>query len=162
MDLNRPLETRGHGVTVRLVEEMSICQNLVTKYEYGTRLREDSSRQLVKGDLNLKLISRKIGVQDIESRLLAKEFDLVQKITSTSQNRERMVQQRYFKKFFGVKCQFGPYRVNLGECAAGANSSHLGRREGHNGKKLFAREHDPEPVQARRQEQLHRHAEAGQ
>lgn len=99
----------------RLVNQMQICQNLVTKFEYGTRLREDSSRKIVKNNLSLKLISRKIGIQEMANRLISEEFDLVQKITSTKRNSERTVQKRLFKKYFGVGSQFGPYKVNSGK-----------------------------------------------
>lgn len=93
---------------------MGICQNLITEFEYGTRLREDSSRELVKQDSNLKLVCRKIAASDIEKRLLNEEFDLVQKITSTKRNQERMILQKQFKKFYGVSIKYGPYRVNSG------------------------------------------------
>jgi hypothetical protein len=93
---------------------MNINQNLITEFEYGTRLKEDSSRDLVKNNSNLKLICRKISPEDIDKRFIHEEFDLVQKITSTKKNDERMVFKKQFKKFFGVNMRSGPYRVNSG------------------------------------------------
>jgi hypothetical protein len=93
---------------------MGVCQSLVTEFEYGTRLKEDSSRELVKNNSNLKLICRKIGLEDIDKRLIYEEFDLVQKITSTKRNQERMALKKGFKKYYGVNMRDGPYRVNSG------------------------------------------------
>ena len=134
---------------------MKSAQELVTQFEYGVKLKEDSSRDFIERDANLKLICRKIGPENVEHRLIGEEFELLQKMTSTKKNQERMLFKKYFKKFYGVGSKDGPYRVN-----AGRLTSHGRRGKGNHGRQLPAREHDQRPFCARRQEQLHRHAKA--
>ena len=89
-------------------------QELVTEFEFGVRLKEDSSRAFVEKDANLQLICRKIGPEDVANRFPDDEFDLLQKMTSTKKNQERMLFKKYFKKYYGVGTKDGPYRVNAG------------------------------------------------
>lgn len=93
---------------------MNICQSLITEYEYGTRLKEDSSREFIEHNNNLKLICRKVEIEEITNRLLTDEFDLLQKMTTTKKNEERNLKQKYFRKFFGVATKNGPYQINSG------------------------------------------------
>lgn len=94
---------------------MQSQQDRVTCFEYGVRLKEDSSRDFIERNEDLKLISKRIGPEDVEQRLIPEEFELLQKMTSTKKNQERMLFKKTFKKYYGVGSKDGPYRVNTGE-----------------------------------------------
>ena len=93
---------------------MQVHQEIVTRFEYGVRLKEDSSRDFIEKDENLKLICQKIGPENIRHRLIPEEFELLQKMTSTKKNQERTIFKKTFKKFYGVGSKVGPYKVNSG------------------------------------------------
>ena len=94
---------------------MEAKEELVTEFEYGVRLKEDSSRDFIEKDENLKVICKKIGPDEVKDRLIPLEFDLLQKMTSTKRNQERSLFKKYFKKFYGVGSKVGPYRINSGK-----------------------------------------------
>jgi hypothetical protein len=93
---------------------MRTNQELVTRFEYGVRLKEDSSREFIEKDENLKLICQKISPDNIKNRLIPEEFELLQKMTSTKKNQERTLFKKTFKKFYGVGSKVGPYQINSG------------------------------------------------
>jgi hypothetical protein len=64
--------------------------------------------------MNLKLICRKVDLEEIDKRLVSQEFDLLQKMTSTEKNERRCLKQKYFRKYFGVATKSGPYQINSG------------------------------------------------
>lgn len=135
---------------------MESGQPLVTCFEFGVRLKEDSSRDFVERNEDLKRICRRIGPGDVRFRLVPEEFELLQKMTSTKKNQQRMLFKKSFKKFYGVGSKDGPYKAN-----AGALTSHSRRRRAGLRSELSAREHAPKPLSQGRPEQLHRDAEAG-
>lgn len=93
---------------------MQRTQDRVTCFDYGVRLKEDSSRDFIERNEDLKLICKLIGPENVGERLIAEEFELLQKMTSTKKNQERMLFKKTFKKFYGVGSKDGPYRVNTG------------------------------------------------
>ena len=90
------------------------CQKIM-RFDYGTRLKEDSSRDLIDADENLKVICKKISADEVKDRFIEDEFELLQKMTTTKKNQLRLVQGKFFKKYYGVNSKQGPYRVNAGE-----------------------------------------------
>jgi hypothetical protein len=94
---------------------MQVNQELITRFEYGVRLKEDSSREFIEKDENLKLICQIIGPGNIQHRLIPEEFELLQKMTSTKKNQERTMFKKTFKKYYGVGSKVGPYKINAGE-----------------------------------------------
>lgn len=84
-------------------------------YEKGIKLREDSSREFVEKDENLKFICQKIGYTETENRESEMEFELLQKMTTTQRSKERLLKEKKYKEFYGVSGLGGPYRYNKGK-----------------------------------------------
>lgn len=89
-------------------------EKLVTTFEYGTRLREDSSREFIENDKNLKLICQKLHYKEVDDRFMSEEFELLQKMTTTKKNQSRLIMNKTYKDLYGVRSKTGPYRVNSG------------------------------------------------
>ena len=83
-------------------------------YEKGIKLREDSSREFVEKDENLKFICQKLAFDETEGRESEMEFDLLQKMTTTQRSKNRLLKEKKYKEFYGVSGLGGPYRCNAG------------------------------------------------
>lgn len=90
-------------------------ESIFTEFQYGTKLREDSSRRFIEQDHNLKYICEKIGPEEVEKRFIKEEFDLLQKMTTTKENTNRCILEKKFKKYYGVHSGTGPYKINAGK-----------------------------------------------